>query len=495
MRHIKRFFLAAVVLLPAVALLSAAPTRAAGVVSTCDETHLRAALVGGGAVTFTCSGTITVTSTIAILLNTTIDGTGQKVTISGGNAVGVFSVGSPLVQAFLNFSLNNLTIADGNATGLNIFTGGGGGVANYYSLVNVNNSTFIHNAATFFGGGIFNYFGATFVSNSTFIGNAAQNGGGMFSHGGLYLTNSTFFGNAGGSGGGIYNEGVANVFASTFSGNVASFGAGIYNYTGTSITFIKNTIVAHSVPGKNCFNFGFILNDGGGNLDTDGSCVGSISPDPVLGPLQNNGGPTQTMAISMASPAFGGGVAAGCPATDQRGVLRPQFLICDIGAFEFDTANSLMTAVRNDILTLIPTLPVGDVLDAQKLNAAASDLSTALNSHNWQGTDGNHLRPSKAEEVFELVTGGVSTRLTHLLNASPPSAVPAQTLQTLLNNLTLAGRTLATIAISDAAGGNATKLTQANALLAEGDTDAAAGQYVSALVDYEIAWALVQEDE
>jgi hypothetical protein len=495
MRHIKRFFLTALVFLPAVALLNAPAARAAGVVSTCDEMHLRAALAGGGAVTFTCSGTITVTSTVAILLNTTIDGTGQNVTISGGNAVGVFSVGSPFVQALLNVSLNNLTIADGNATGVNIFTGGGGGVANYYSLLNVTNTTFIHNVASFWGGGIFNYFGATFVTNSTFIGNAAQNGGGIFSHGGLYVTNSTFFGNAGGSGGGIYNESVANVFDSTFSGNVASFGAGIYNYTGTAITIIKNTIIAHSVPGKNCFNFGAFLYDAGGNLDTDGTCVGTTSPDPLLGPLRNNGGPTQTMAISMASPAFGGGVTAGCPATDQRGVLRPQFLACDIGAFEFATANSLLIAVRDKLLSLIPTLPVGDDLDAKKLSEAASDLSAALNSNNWQGTDGNHLRTSKAEDVFELLTEGATERLTRLLNASPASAVPAQTLQTLLNNLTLAGRTLAATAISDGAGGNAAKLAQANALLAEGDTDAAAGQYVSALVDYEIAWALVQKDE
>jgi hypothetical protein len=406
----------------------------------------------------------------------------------------VFSVGSPLAQAFLNVSLNNLTIADGNATGSNIFTGGGGGVASYYSLLNVNNSTFIHNVASFFGGGIFNYFGTTFVSNSTFTGNAAQNGGGIFSHGGLHVTDSTFFGNAGGSGGGIYNEGVETVVNSTFSGNVASYGSGIYNYTGTSITIIKNTIVAHSVPGGNCFNFGFILNDGGGNLDTDGTCVGRTSPDPLLGPLQNNGGPTQTLAISMASPAFGGGTAANCLATDQRGVLRPQFLACDIGAFEFATANSLLTAVRDNILNLIPTLPVGDDLDAKKLSEAASDLSETLDSYNWQGTDGDHLRPSKAEQVFELIAEEVTGKLTRLLNASPPSAVPAQTLQTLLINLTLAGRTLATTAIGDAAGGSATKLAQANARVAAGDADTTAGQYVSAIVDYEIAWAILHDE-
>jgi hypothetical protein len=196
----------------------------------------------------------------------------------------------------------------------------------------------------------------------------------------------------------------------------------------------------------------------------------------------------------MASPAFGGATGAYCPATDQRGVLRPQFLACDIGAFEFATANSLLTAVRDNILNLIPTLPVGDNLDAKKLSEAASDLLEALDSHNWQRTDGNQLRPSKAEQVFELITEGVTGKLTRLLNASPPSAVPAQTLQTLLINLTLAGRTLATTAISDAAGGSATKLAQANARLAAGDADATAGKYVSAIVDYEIAWAILHDE-
>jgi hypothetical protein len=231
-----------------------------------------------------------------------------------------------------------------------------------------------------------------------------------------------------------------------------------------------------------------VFNDSG-NLDTDGTCVGTISPDPLLGPLQNNGGPTQTMAISMASPAFGGAIPTNCPATDQRGVLRPQFMACDIGAYEFDTANSLLTAVRNDVLTLIPT---GNQHDQTTLTAVASALASALNSHNWHGTDGNRLNSSEGEDVFELLVERVSAPLTQLLKASPPSAIPAQTLQILLNNVTLAGRMLATVAISDAAGGDPTKLAKANALLAKGDSDAAAGKYVSALVDYEAAWTAVQ---
>src|ERR1700686_2985210 len=161
-------------LVVALALAFAPATRAAGVVSVCDETHLRAALAGGGTVTFTCSGTITLASTIAILLDTTIDGTGQNVTISGGKAVGVFSVGSAVPPVSVNVSLNNLTIADGIA-------GVGGGVANFNSILSVTNSTFSGNFAQFYGGGIFTYRGTALVSNSTFSGNhAAQSGGGIY---------------------------------------------------------------------------------------------------------------------------------------------------------------------------------------------------------------------------------------------------------------------------------------------------------------------------
>ena len=81
--------LVAILVLLALAV-PASPAHAGGVVSVCDEAHLLAALAGGGTVTFTCSGTITLTAEITIAADTTIDGSGQTVTISGNNAVRVF---------------------------------------------------------------------------------------------------------------------------------------------------------------------------------------------------------------------------------------------------------------------------------------------------------------------------------------------------------------------------------------------------------------------
>ena len=110
------------------------------------------------------------------------------------------------------------------------------------------------------------------VSNSTFAGNSANTGGGISSFGGLTVSNSTFAGNSANTGGGIRNSG----------------------YTVT----LKNTIVANSPTGGNCAG---PITDGGGNLSyPDANCPG-INSDPVLGPMQNNGGPTETMALAQAA--------------------------------------------------------------------------------------------------------------------------------------------------------------------------------------------------
>ena len=102
-------------------VLPASSAHAGGIVTVCDEAHLLAALAGGGMVTFTCSGTITLTSTITIAADTTIDGSGQTVTISGNNAVRVFWVNSGVA-----LTLNELTVANGNAS----YDQRGGGIFN-----------------------------------------------------------------------------------------------------------------------------------------------------------------------------------------------------------------------------------------------------------------------------------------------------------------------------------------------------------------------------
>jgi hypothetical protein len=60
--------------------------------------------------------------------------------------------------------------------------------------------------------------------------------------------------------------------------------------------------------------------------------------NPLLGPLQFNGGPTQTLALLPGSPALGAGtdfsLQGGIPNTDQRGLPRPGPNGFDLGAFQ-----------------------------------------------------------------------------------------------------------------------------------------------------------------
>ena len=281
-------------------------------VSTCDESHLDQAIASansGDTITFGCSGDITLTQALSITKNLTLDGSGQNVTLDGNNSLGVL-----LISSGVSFTLNALTVAHGNA-------GLGGGLSNIGTgTVTISNSTFANNSASDDGGGLFNNDGTVTISNSTFANNSAGNfGGGLITFGGtVTISNSTFANNsAGNDGSGL-----------TSSGTVT----------------ISNSIFANNTVGKgNCLIFG-TFTDQGYNLSNDSSCGFTASTsqqntDPKLDPsgLQNNGGPTQTIALQQGSPAIDLIPAAQCPATDQRGMSRPdnKETTCDSGAYEF----------------------------------------------------------------------------------------------------------------------------------------------------------------
>ena len=98
---------------------------------------------------------------------------------------------------------------------------------------------------------------------------------------------------------------------------------------------LQNTIVANSPTGRNCTN---AITDGGGNLSYPDTACPGIDRDPKR-PLQDNGDPTQTMALGPGSAAYDAGNDAICAAPpvnnlDQPGIARPQGPHCDIGAYE-----------------------------------------------------------------------------------------------------------------------------------------------------------------
>jgi len=207
--------------------------------------------------------------------------------------------------------------------------------------------------------------GATLVNLTITEGKAFVSGGGILAEGELVLDHTTVVGNAAGVSGGISGD-VITLTNSTVTNNVASsqngFGVGggiVYNGSGR-LTLI-NSVVSNNAPNgisrrgtfptKDIVTFdnSIIANNGaqsciekegvsftGRNISSDNTCgvsaLNMLVVDPLLGPLADNGGPTQTRALDRNSPAIN---ATDCPTitVDQRYVARDSK--CDIGAFEF----------------------------------------------------------------------------------------------------------------------------------------------------------------
>jgi hypothetical protein len=301
-----------------------------------------------------------------------------------------------------NFNGASLTVSNSTLSGNKAGADGGGGIFNDGTLA-VNNSTLSGNkaagAAAFttatsgggvksypgssgIGGGIFMNSGTLSINSSTLEGNQAI-GGSTTGSGG-----ST----GGGFGGGLYiaggtvsinnstladNQAIANGGSLTAPGG--GFGGGIYssiyNSAGASALQMHDTILANNIAGTapdldgNVTSLGHNLigntSGGGGFAATD-----LLNVNPQLGSLQNNGGPTQTMALLAGSPAIDAGDNTNAPADDQRGPGFPRIVngIIDIGAFE----------VQNS--TQPSSLAVAGFPAVTKAGASGTFTVTALNA-------------------------------------------------------------------------------------------------------------------
>jgi CSLREA domain-containing protein len=305
-----------------------------------------------------------------------------------------------------SFAIGDLTITNGSSTFSNTHVQGGGGLtlesnSDYLGMERVavtsnhaaktgggltidspatlRDCVVSNNTSDYAGGGGLNISTSdgryVEISGSTISGNSIADqaggaGGGISVYGTLYVSNSTISGNhAIGYGGGIYaygSGGSLHMASSTVVLNSAQTnpyrqdaGAGV-SMNGTAPNSIINSIIAYNTaadlidpPDCGLFDNTIILTSsynlvGSSGGSSPGACafdgtgdVTNASPG-VSQTLANNGGPTQTHALLVGSPAIDAGDPAGCKdnvgallTTDQRGFTRPDGAHCDVGAYEW----------------------------------------------------------------------------------------------------------------------------------------------------------------
>lgn len=311
----------------------------------------------------------------------------NRSTISGNRANeggGIGSIARELTITSSTIANNSATTGGGilNAAGLRATNSTittntaqvGGGIANRGGM-NIIESRITNNTALLLGAGVHSVSGAT-IDRSRVANNTGRQASGIFNSGGFLLTQSTVSGNkarldgggvqntgfmsvtnstvafnsTGGRGGGIDTTGELTLASSTLAGNRAISGGGLVN--SHAATTLTNTLIAGNraagsttAPTADCRMITPIpgashtLVGRGTGCPTGGSGNLTISPATVFvtvleRELADNGGPTRTLALRPGSPAIDAGDTASCPATDQRGIERPQGVACDIGAFE-----------------------------------------------------------------------------------------------------------------------------------------------------------------
>lgn len=346
----------------------------------------------------------------------TLDGvvvTGNTATAKGGGL-------------FLDGFNMNVIIRNSQITGNHATDGGGiyledtdatGGVG-----LLIQNTTISGNSAGDDGGGIYFYDpdSAVTIETSTISGNTAgDKGGGVYLYnmdvGTFTIRNATLANNvAGGNGGGVYfykSDSQVVVELTTVAGNTAiGAGGGIFVFGRPSASndpiTVTQSIIADNMAGTDndvgngtsgtfAVSFSLIEDPGAATITDNGDNI--FSQDPQLGALLNNGGNTETMALPDTSPAFD--AASGtCAATDQRGVTRPQFTACDMGAFELEFTSS------DPCDTATPTLGciVNGVPNQPCVGTPGKDviIGTSGNDVIFGGGGNDELRGNEGDDVL-----------------------------------------------------------------------------------------------
>jgi hypothetical protein len=272
-----------------------------------------------------------------------------------------------------NVTVVNSTFTGNKATGTggNPGNGGDGGAMSYDGAKiswTMCGDTFSNNSANASGGAIFRVaYGdeAVSIDRSTFDGNSVDpstgNAGGLYlEYATITMTGTTISHNSAHFGGGIWigHNAVAKITNDTIADNTATMGGGVWFAGGVTGTLLNVTVAGNAGNGLAGGDTGVTLENMLVAANTKGSLEGEVScdhthagagsniefpgdpsspctsavivADPMLGPLQANGGPTQTMVPAAGSPAIGKGTS--CPPADQTGQARKT--ACTLGAVE-----------------------------------------------------------------------------------------------------------------------------------------------------------------
>ena len=273
--------------------------------------------------------------------NVTVTGAGARATtIDGLGLDRVLDVASGVTAA-----ISGVTLTGGQVAA------NGGGIRSAGTLTLLRDSI-VGNHSAGVGGGVSSSGPSLALVDSTVSGNHGSIGGGVSAAVALTVTSSTVSGNVAGGPGSIMGTAggisggpgsTVTLRSSTVTGNQSYAGPGSGGGIEAPSPSVQNTIIAQNVAlaadqstaaVDNCASSAASQ---GNNLSDGTDCgltqAGDRQGTPVaLGPLADNGGPTDTQAVVPGSAALDAG--AGCPSTDQRGAPRPRGSACDVGAYE-----------------------------------------------------------------------------------------------------------------------------------------------------------------
>ncbi len=368
---------------------------------------------------------------VTISKSLTIQGAGMNATLlEGGGIAEVLDLTAGPV------TINDLTIKNGDSkdyaggiksSGVNLtltrvkITGNsghfGGGVYFKDGTLNMTDCLVSDNSSTGSGGGInLSGSGSSTITGTTVTGNEGLEAGALsvINTGGVTVTNSTITANSctrttSCAGAINFNNQPGIIINSTITGNLSINDAALLTNGGT-VTF-KNSIIAFNYRGTNfddcrAPNVPFVSN--GYNLKSDTDCGGTVATDifqtspalALLGPLQDNGGLTPTVALLVGSPAIDAGTNTLCPATDQRGETRPYNGTCDIGAFEYQP---LAGAFGKDQPADGATGLAADVTITWLTSPGADEYQWCVDQTDDDACDSSWI--TKATSLFEILQG------------------------------------------------------------------------------------------